>query len=163
MATKIGILIVEDDEATQSALRQVLDAEGWHVRIVPVLRDALAELSSGEWSLVILNIAMTGLAGPVYLTLRELALAPAVEEGMVRARVLFLVPDAQAVEIQPALEKALPKLETAAQARLGQGIVIGVVSATPGSGFTPIATNLAFLWAESYKDRVVLVEFWTYG
>ena len=105
MATKIGILIVEDDEATQSALRQVLDGEGWYVRIVPLLRDALAELSSGEWSLVILNIAMTGLAGPVYLTLRELALAPAVEEGMVRARVLFLVPDAQAVEIQPALEK----------------------------------------------------------
>jgi DNA-binding NtrC family response regulator len=105
LATKIGILIVEDDEATQSALRQVLDTEGWYVRIVPLLRDALAELSSGEWSLVILNIAMTGLAGPVYLTLRELALAAAVEEGMVRARVLFLVPDAQAAEVQPALEK----------------------------------------------------------
>lgn len=105
MATKIGILIVEDDEASQSALRQMLDSEGWHVRIVPVLSDALAELSSGEWSLVILNVAMTGLTGPVYLTLKELALAPAVEEGMVRARVLFLVPDALAVGVQPALEK----------------------------------------------------------
>jgi DNA-binding NarL/FixJ family response regulator len=72
---------------------------------VPFLSDALSELSSGEWSLVILNIAMTGLAGPVYLTLRELALAPAVEEGMVRARVLFLVPEAHAAEVQPALEK----------------------------------------------------------
>jgi DNA-binding NtrC family response regulator len=105
LATRIGILIIEDDEATQSALRQVLDSEGWHLRIVPHLSDALAELSSGEWSLVILNIAMTGLTGPVYLTLRELALAPAVEEGMVRARVLFLVPEMQAVEVQPALEK----------------------------------------------------------
>jgi DNA-binding NtrC family response regulator len=105
LATKIGILIVEDDEASQSALRQMLDSEGWHVRIVPVLSDALAELSSGEWSLVILNVAMTGLTGPVYLTLKELALAPAVEEGMVRARVLFLVPDALAVGVQPALEK----------------------------------------------------------
>jgi DNA-binding response OmpR family regulator len=105
LATKIGILIVEDDEGSQSALRQVLDSEGWYVRIVPFLSDALAELSSGEWSLVILNIAMTGLSGPVYLTLRELALAPAVEEGMVRARVLFLVPEAHAPKVQPALEK----------------------------------------------------------
>jgi DNA-binding response OmpR family regulator len=105
LATKIGILIVEDDESSQSALRQVLDSEGWHLRIVPFLSDALAELSSGEWSLVILNIAMTGLSGPVYLTLKELALAPAVEEGMVRARVLFLVPEARAPEVQPALEK----------------------------------------------------------
>ena len=105
MANKIGILIVDDDEASQSALRQVLDSEGWHVRIVPQLSDALSELSSGEWSLVIVNIAMTSLTGAVYLTLRELALAPAVEEGKSRARVLFLVPEAQAAEVRPALEK----------------------------------------------------------
>jgi DNA-binding NtrC family response regulator len=105
LATRIGILIIDDDEATQSALRQVLDSEGWHVRSVPLLSDALAELSSGEWSLVILNIAMTGLAGPVYLTLKELALAPAVEEGKIRARVLFLVPESQSEEARPALEK----------------------------------------------------------
>ena len=105
MPTRIGILIVDDDEASQSALRQVLDSEGWQVRIVPLLSDALAELSSGAWSLVIVNIAMTGLDGSVYLTLKELALAPAVEEGKVRARVLFLVPEMQAAEACPALEK----------------------------------------------------------
>jgi DNA-binding NtrC family response regulator len=105
LATRIGILIVEDDLATQSALRQMLDSEGWHLRIVPHLSDALAELSTGEWSLVIVNIAMTGLEGPVYLTLKELALAPAVEEGMVRARILFLVPETHAAEACPALEK----------------------------------------------------------
>jgi DNA-binding response OmpR family regulator len=105
MATRIGILIVDDDEASQSALRQMLDSEGWQVRIVPLLNDALAELSTGEWSLVIVNIAMTGLDGPVYMTLRELALAPAVEEGRVRARVLFLVPESHAAGVVPALEK----------------------------------------------------------
>ena len=51
----------------------------------------LANSPAGEWSLVIVNIAMIGLTSPVYLTLRELALAPAVEEGRVRARVLFVV------------------------------------------------------------------------
>ena len=105
MPTRIGILIIDDDEASQSALRQVLDSEGWHVRVVPVLSQALAELSSGEWSLVIVNVAMTGLIGPVFLTLKELALAPGVEEGKVRARVLFLVPEMQAGEARPALEK----------------------------------------------------------
>ena len=103
--SKIGILIIEDDEASQSALRQVLDSEGWQVRIAPVMTHALAELSTGAWSLVIVSLHMTGLTGPVFLTLRDLALAPALEEGKVRARVLFLVPEAMAREAQPALEK----------------------------------------------------------
>ena len=105
LLAKVGILIIDDDEASQSALRQVLDSEGWQVRIVPLLGQALAELSSGAWSLVILNIEMTGLTGPVYLTLRELALAPAMEGGKVRARVLFLLPEKSAAEIKPVLEK----------------------------------------------------------
>jgi DNA-binding NtrC family response regulator len=102
---RIGILIIDDNEVSQSALRQVLDSEGWLVNVVPELSQALAELSSGEWSLVIVNVAMTGLTGPVYLTLKELALSPAVELGMVRARVLFLVPEKIAVQAQPVLEK----------------------------------------------------------
>jgi len=102
---KIGILIIEDDEANQSALRQLLDSEGWQVRVVPIASHALGELSSGEWSLVIANIAMIGLTSPVYLTLRELALAPAVEEGNVRARVLFVVPESAAAEVLPSLER----------------------------------------------------------
>jgi DNA-binding response OmpR family regulator len=102
---RIGILIIEDDEANQSALRQLLDSEGWYVRVVPVVSHALAELSTGEWSLVILNIAMVGLGSPVYETLRELALAPAVEEGKVRARVLFVVPESAALEALPIFER----------------------------------------------------------
>jgi DNA-binding NtrC family response regulator len=102
---KIGILIIEDDEANQSALRQLLDSEGWQVRVVPVVSQALGELSSGEWSLVIVNVAMIGLTSPVYLTLRELALAPAVEEGKVRARVLFIVPESSATKALPVFER----------------------------------------------------------
>jgi DNA-binding response OmpR family regulator len=102
---KIGILIIEDDEANQSALRQLLDSEGWYVRVVPVAAQALAELSSGEWSLVIANIQMLGLTSPVYLTLRELALAPAVENGNVRARVLFVVPESVATETLSVIER----------------------------------------------------------
>ena len=67
LANKIGILIIEDNEANQSALRQVLDSEGWEVRVVPVVNHALAELSTGAWSLVIVNVAMIGMTSPVYL------------------------------------------------------------------------------------------------
>lgn len=102
---KIGILIIENDEANQSALRQVLDSEGWEIRVVPVVNQALAELSTGAWSLVVVNIAMIGLTSPVYLTLRELALAPAVEDGNVRARVLFVVPESAAREALPEFER----------------------------------------------------------
>jgi pilus assembly protein CpaE len=61
--------------------------------------------------------------------------------------------------LQPALETALSKHQEAGTPRQGQGIVIGVVSATPGSGVTTVATNLAFLWAERHKDQVALAEF----
>jgi DNA-binding NtrC family response regulator len=101
----IGILVIDNDEGNQAALRQLLDSEGWQVRIVPAVSQALGELSSGEWSLVIVNVAMIGLTSPVYQTLRELALAPAVEEGRVRARVLFVVPESAAVEALPVFEK----------------------------------------------------------
>lgn len=102
---KIGILIIEDDEENQSALRQLLDSEGWYVQIVPAANQALVQLSSGEWSLVIVNAAMIGVTSPVYLTLRELALAPAVEDGKMRARVLFVVPESAAAELLPVLEQ----------------------------------------------------------
>jgi len=102
---RIGILIIDDDEVSQSALRQVLDSEGWHVRVVPELGEALPELSSGEWSLVIVNVSMTGVSGPVFLTLKELALSPAIEAGMVRARVLFLVSGQTSSEARALLER----------------------------------------------------------
>ncbi len=101
----VRILIIDDDEASQAALRQVLDSEGWKVRIVPLANQALAELASSNWTLVIVNVAMTGLAGPLFSTLKELALAPGVEAGRTRARVLFLVPELAGAEAQPVLEQ----------------------------------------------------------
>jgi DNA-binding NtrC family response regulator len=103
--SKVGILIVDNDEANQAALRQVLDSEGWRVRVVSDVGHALAELSSGEWSLVIANVGMMGLTSPVFLTLRELALSPAVEQGSVRARVLFIVGETVAAQVLPTLER----------------------------------------------------------
>ena len=101
---QVGILIIDDDEASQAALRQVLDDEGWTVRIVPLANEAMAVLASGSYKLVIANVAMTGLSGPLFATLTELALAPPVEGGHTPIRVLFLVPELAAAEAQPVLE-----------------------------------------------------------
>lgn len=56
------------------------------------------------------------------------------------------------------LETALDKLRSASTVKPGQGNVVGVVSATPGSGVTTVATNLAFLYAAKHKDAVALIE-----
>lgn len=103
-AKQVGILVLDDDARSQGAVRQILDSEGWRVRIVPNSRLLLSELSTGEWALVIANVTLTGLSGPAFLTLKELSLAP-VEEGA-RLRVLFLIPEMAGAEITQTLERA---------------------------------------------------------
>jgi DNA-binding response OmpR family regulator len=102
---QVGILIIDDDPASQTALRQILDSEGWRVRTVPGANQALAELASGNWTLAVVNVALTGLDGPLFTTLKELALAAPFEAGHMRVRVLFLVPEEVAIEAQPTLER----------------------------------------------------------
>src|SRR6202035_1454904 len=100
----VGILVLDDDASGLGALRQILDSEGWRVRIVPDMKLLLAELKSGEWSLVIANVAMTGLDSPLYFTLRELSgVSPA--EGA-RVRVPYLVPEMTGSQYVATLELA---------------------------------------------------------
>jgi DNA-binding NtrC family response regulator len=107
----IGILILDDDIASHSALEQMLDSEGWAVSVVTSPERLLPELAKGETRLVIANAARTGLNGPVFEILKALALAPAVSQDKTVARVLFLVPSAVGAEAQPALDKlGLPYL-----------------------------------------------------
>jgi DNA-binding response OmpR family regulator len=101
---QVGILILDNDPANQGALRQILDAEGWRVRIVPETRSLLAELSTGEWSLVIANIVLIGVDSPAYLTLREITSVAAEEGG--RVRVLYMIPELAGGQFTTALEQA---------------------------------------------------------
>ena len=73
--SEVGILIVDNDVVSQRALKHVLDAEGWRVRIVPTASQALPELASGVWNLAIVNVALVDLKGPIFAILRELAQA----------------------------------------------------------------------------------------
>ncbi len=88
---QVGILVLDSDASGASAVKQILDSEGWRVRAVLDTSLLLAELRSGEWSLVVANIAVTGLDSPAFVTLRELA-AVAHEDGG-RVRVLFIIPE----------------------------------------------------------------------
>jgi DNA-binding response OmpR family regulator len=100
---QVGILVLDED-AQGSAVRQILDSEGWRVRIVPNTKLLLTELKTAEWSLVIANIALTGLDTPPFITLRELASVP-VEDGG-RIRVLYLVPELTGSQYVGSLETA---------------------------------------------------------
>jgi DNA-binding response OmpR family regulator len=105
---QVGILIVDDDITSQRALKHILDSEGWRVRIVPLASQGLAELATGNWNLVIVNVGVAETRGPLFATLRELAHAEATPEGAATARkhirVLFLVPLHLAKAVQPMLE-----------------------------------------------------------
>jgi DNA-binding response OmpR family regulator len=101
----VGILIIDDDPEGLAALRQVLGAEDWKLGVARDSAQALQELVTGNWTLVVANAATTGTSGALYITLKELAFAPALESGKTRVRVLFVVPESHAVQIQPVLER----------------------------------------------------------
>jgi DNA-binding response OmpR family regulator len=101
---QVNILVLDQEGPSATALRQVLDSEGWRVRVIADGKLLLAELKTGEWSLVIANIALLGLDSPGYLMLRELAGVPAEEGG--RVRTLFLVPEMVGSQFVGVLENA---------------------------------------------------------
>jgi len=99
----VNILIIDDDQDGHSALSHVLDAEGWHLSVAPLAREGLARLSGGNWKLVIANVAMLDVQGPLFQTLKDLSQAEA-EPGKSRLGVLFVVPELLAPEAKPLLE-----------------------------------------------------------
>ncbi|MGB7731258.1 MAG: response regulator [Candidatus Acidiferrum sp.] len=101
---QVGLLVLEADAGNSGALKQILDSEGWRVRIVGDLQLLHMELKTGEYSLVIANIEMVGLDTPTFHVLKELA-AVAPEEGG-RIRVLYVVGELAGSQFVPALEKA---------------------------------------------------------
>lgn len=104
VAKQVGILVLDNDQSGQGALRQILDSEGWRVRIVPDTTLLLAELKTGIWSLVVANAGLIGLDSPLFVTLRELSSFSA-EEGA-RLRVLYILPELSGAQYVGPLEAA---------------------------------------------------------
>lgn len=102
----IGILIVDNDAASQAALREVLGAEGWFVEATGSPSKAFQELATGKWSLVLANVETTGVTGALFATLRELAQAPAADAAKAQVRVLFVVPESAVAQAKLQLEQA---------------------------------------------------------
>src|SRR5208282_567407 len=88
---QVGILVLEDDPKNSGVLKQILDSEGWRVRIVQDVGLLHAELKTTEYSLLVANIAMMGIPSPTYHVLRELSSVSAENGG--RLRTLFVIPE----------------------------------------------------------------------
>ena len=101
---QVGLLVLENDSQNAGALKQILDAEGWRVRIVSDLQLLHAELKTAEYSLLIANIALVGIDSPTFHILKELA-SVAPEEGG-KLRILFVVPEMTGSQYVGALEAA---------------------------------------------------------
>lgn len=101
---QVGLLVFEDDQRNAGALRQILDSEGWRVRMVQDAKLLQAELKTGEYSLLIANVALVGVSTTLFHVLKELATV-SVEEGA-RLRVLFVVPEMTGSQFVAPLEQA---------------------------------------------------------
>ncbi len=88
---QVGILVLDSDPTGASAVKQVLDSEGWRVRVVSDAKALLTELKSADWSLVVANAAAMDLDSPAFFTLREIATVPQESGGRIRA--LFIIPE----------------------------------------------------------------------
>jgi DNA-binding response OmpR family regulator len=89
---QVGILVLDNDPNGATAVKQVLDSEGWRVRVVPDAKALLTELKSADWSLVVANAAAMDVESPAFFTLREIATVPQESGGRIRA--LFIIPEA---------------------------------------------------------------------
>ena len=65
----------------------------------------IQKLAKGKWSLVLANIAVTGVTGALFLTLKELGVPPENEADKAQVRILFIVPEASAAQASPLLEE----------------------------------------------------------
>lgn len=112
----VGILIVDNDLASQRALKHVLDAEGWQVRIVPTASQALPELAGGVWNLAIVNVSLIDLKGPIFAILRDLAQADELAEAAATAEreAQAVVDEATGAEpkVDPSVPTEVASLET---------------------------------------------------
>lgn len=61
-------------------------------------------------------------------------------------------------QLPASLENILDRLRLRGEVKYGTGQVVGVTSATPGSGVTTVAINLAFVWAEQHPQHIALME-----
>jgi len=100
----VNILLLDEEGPAAVALRQILDSEGWRVRLTGDSKQMLTELRVGVWSLIIANVDLLGLDSPAYTTLRELVTVPYDEGG--RLRCLFLVPEMAGSQFVRPLEQA---------------------------------------------------------
>jgi DNA-binding response OmpR family regulator len=101
---QVGLLVLENDPINATALKQILDSEGWRVRIVPDLPLLHAELKTTEYSLLIANIAQVGVDSATFQVLRELSSVSHEEGGRIRS--LFVVPEMTGAQFVGELEAA---------------------------------------------------------
>ena len=101
---QVGILVLDNDPHAGTAVKQVLDSEGWRVRLISDAKMLLAELKSADWSLVVASAVAINVDSPAFFTLREIASVPQENGGRIRA--LFIIPETAERQLTGAIEAA---------------------------------------------------------
>jgi DNA-binding response OmpR family regulator len=101
---QVGLLVLESDPGGAAALKQILDSEGWRVRMVEDLHMLHVELKTAEYSLLIANVALIGIDSPTFHVLKELGRVSAEDGGKIRT--LFVIPEMNGSQFIGQLEGA---------------------------------------------------------
>ena len=86
MTTQVKMLVLDADPESRQTLHHLLDCEGWLVHFVEDTRTMMNELVSGEWSLLIVNVALAPPGGALFSVLRDLSQAEIVKPGQSTSR-----------------------------------------------------------------------------
>jgi pilus assembly protein CpaE len=162
------VVVTQSHAGSPDAVRQVLLGLGLECGPADCVSygDLPVRLSQGTVDLVVVRVNgdLPGTTAAVRQALSQTA-APVVAVGPVTDAQQILHLSRVGVReyldegrLQVDLQATLDKLRANGTVHRGQGHVLAVASATPGSGVTTVATNVAFTWAKKEPGRVALVE-----
>jgi len=162
------VVVAQEQTANSEPFRQLLLGMGLECTAgdCVALSDIAVRLAQNPADLVLIHVgsqpaaAVDAVRQAMPLTRAPIMVAgPAADPGQI---LLYLQAGAREfldeAHLQEQLENALEKLRLSSQVQQGQGTVIGVVSATAGSGVTTVAANLAFVRAQQFPNQVALLE-----
>lgn len=95
----VRILVIDNDQLSRRALRLILESDEWQIEMAAQREDGLAHLAKGGWHLVIANVSLSGVSGPLFELLRDL------DKSDAKVRTLFLVPAFGEAQVLQTLER----------------------------------------------------------
>lgn len=162
------VVVAQEPSVSAEAVRKVLLGLGLECGVADCVPPAELGVRLAQAPADLVLVRLSGDRATALAAIRQasaltraplLALAPAADANQsaeaTRGGAREVLDEAR---LEEDLHAALARLNQAGALNYGQGMVVSVLSATPGSGVTTVAANVAFTWGAKYPGQVALVE-----